>query len=178
MKLRFAGVLVSMALGGCSPSGDDRDAQAEQALNADPSPVKQCNLDRMLNISPSFVSATDMVEVCKMARAEIGRDPSVRLLRRLANATWTLRTAGLSDDPLGNAAYFLRATKLRGSFQADENAMANFELMFKIVNGTGGKVQPSDIFAMLAGLGKKATKISDEGLINMASTLAVSRDGR
>lgn len=58
----------------------------------------------------------------------------------------------------------------------NEQAMLNtFELVFKIYNGTEGRVTPKDLNILLSNMGNRAQKLSDDGLINLASVLSVQK---
>jgi hypothetical protein len=182
MKLNTAGIsVISVAalllLSGCGKSSAQLEAE-HRALDADLTVVPSCAFDAVYQVSISLLSGEETAAVCnKMART-LGRNPSVKLLRHLSKAVASMSLQGRGSDVAGNAYQFMRVAEVRGQLNNDDAIFATFDVVFKIVNGTDGRVTPKDLNIFLSSMGKGAKTMSDQGLINSAALLSVTKQDR
>lgn len=167
-------VLAVLVLSGCGKSPEELRAQ-ERALDSNPTMLASCAYETITSIRISTLSGQDTAAICEKIANTTGENPSVKLLRGLSKAVSTLQQIGRSDDMIGDAYQLMRIAQSRGQLKNDDAMIATFNVVFKIVNGTEGRVKPKDLNILLSQLGQGATKMSDQGLINSASALSVMK---
>ncbi|MRW86375.1 hypothetical protein GJ698_20075 [Pseudoduganella sp. FT26W] len=161
-------------LSGCGKSSE-KEAAEQRVLDADPTVVSACTFDALYPVHISMLDVEETSAVCeKMARA-MGHNPSVKQLRHLARAVGLLSVQGRTKDVVGTAYQFMRVVEVRGQLKNEQAMYATIELVFKIANGTDGRVMPKDLNVFLTSLGKGAKTMSDQGLINSASMLSIMK---
>jgi hypothetical protein len=173
-RTSVASIAALIFLCGCGKSSEQVEAE-QRALDADITVVSTCTFDAVYPVSISLLSGQETAAVCdKMARS-LGRNPTVKLLRHLSKAVASMKLQGYGDDIVGNAYQFMRVAEGRGQLKNDDAMFTTFDVVFKIVNGTDGRVMPKDLNIFLTRLGKGARTMSDEGLINSAAMLSVMK---
>lgn len=167
-------VITFAVLSGCGKSEEERAAQ-ERTLNADTTILTSCAFEAVTPVSLSTMSGQDTAAVCdKMAKA-MGENPSVRLLRQLSMAVYHLKRVGRTDDTAGEAYQFMRIAEARGQLKDSEAMIATFNVVYKIITGTDGRVTAKDLNIFLREVGPGAMTMSDEGLINSASVISAMK---
>jgi hypothetical protein len=173
-RMSAISIAALILLSGCGKSSEEKAAE-QRVLDADPTVVSACTFDDLYPVRISLLSVGETATVCdKMARA-MGHNPSVKQLRQLAKTVALLNVQGRTDDIGGTAYQFMRIVEERGQLKNDEAMRATIEVVFKIANGTDGRVMPKDLDVFLTSLGKGAKTMSDEGLMRSAAFLSVSK---
>ena len=182
MPVLLSGCVALLILTGCSKPVEERQA-VERPVDHDSTSfsstsLSSCAIDSIKAVSLATVSWTDTAGICeKMARA-LGKPPSIRLLQGLSKAVSTLSMTGRSTDKIGNAYQFMRIVESRGQLSSDDAMISTFDIVFKIANGTDGRVMPKDLNIFLSELGPDASKMSDDGLIHSAGMLSVMKQDK
>jgi len=177
LQLSVITIAALTLLTGCGKSAEEKEAE-QRALDADRTVVSSCTFKAVNPIEVFAMSGEDTAAVCeKMARV-LGRNPSVRLLRHLSKAVVNMQIQGRSDDIVGNAYQFMRVAERRGQLDNDDAMYATFDVVFKVVNGTDGRVMPKDLNIFLSSMGEGAKKLSDDGLMRSASLISVMKQNQ
>lgn len=163
-----------IALSGCGKSAQEIEAQ-QRALDSSAESVSSCAFETVLPVSVSTLSGQETSMICEKMSDMLGKNPSIRLLRRLTKAVSLLQQTGRESDVVGNAYQFMRVAESRAQLDSDDAMMATFEVVFKIVNSTDGRVTAKDLNIFLRKLGRGAKTMSDDGLIHSAAVLSVMR---
>lgn len=164
-------VIFTVALLGCGQSDEEI-----AALDSNPVPVSSCSIDGMKDVAISSISWTDTARVCSAMTSKIGAHPSIRSLRLLLKSIDDMNVQG-GDNILSTAFQFMNVVDERNQLSNDALMMDTINLTFKIYNGTGGRVTPSDVSVLLYNMGDNAKHLSDDGIVNLASVLSVQRGG-
>jgi hypothetical protein len=164
-------------LAGCGKSTEEKNAH-ESALNSDSTILSSCSMESVTPFSIATLSRADTSNICEKMNGTLGKPPSVRLLRELSKTVSTLHMIGRSSDPIGDAYQFMRIVQSRGQLKSDDAMIGTFNIVFKIVNGTDGRVKPKDVNITLSQLGRGAETISDEGLVKTAALLSVMKQDK
>ena len=178
----LSGCVALLVLTGCSKPVEGRQA-VERPVDHDSTSfsstsLSSCAIDSVKTVSLATVSWSDTAGICeKMARV-LGHPPSGRLLSKLSKAVSTLSMTGRGTDQIGNAYQFMRIVESRGQLTNDDAMISTIDIVFKIVNGTDGRVMPKDLNIFLSELGDGALKMSDEGLIHSAAMLSVMKQNK
>jgi len=182
MKLNTLVVAGSMItafflISACGKSAAQLEAE-QRTLDADTTVVSACTFNAVLPISIPMLSGEETAAVCdKMART-LGRNPSVRLLRHLSKAISSMKVQGRGDDTAANAYQFMRVVENRGQLNDEDRMLNTFDVVFKIVGGTDGRVMPKDLNIFLSNLGAGAKTMSDDGLYHSAAMLSVMKQNQ
>jgi hypothetical protein len=78
---------------------------------------------------------------------------------------------GFSGDLSDNAYQFMRVAEARGQLQDDSAMLNTFDVVFKIYNGSEKRVSPKDLNIVLSDMGGAASKLSDNGIYNVAAVM-------
>jgi hypothetical protein len=70
---------------------------------------------------------------------------------------------------------YMRIVESRGQLTNDVAMMNTFNVVFKINSGSNGRVTPRDLNRMLSDMGSTATRLSDDGLINLGAMISVQK---
>lgn len=139
-----------------------------------------CNFDNdnMLKVSASVptLSAIELTDVCTEIEHSLGHAPNFILLRKLGQDISLIQSKGVQTTPKDLAYQMLIITEKRGQLN-DEKAMINtFDILWKISGGTNGRVTPKDMIEGIRGI--NATKLSDDGLINIGAMISTYKRDR
>lgn len=175
--------LASTVLLGCGESGGDTNAGSNDTpansqdvvMDTNPSIISSCAYDSVTSVSISTLSYADTAAICKKMATRIGSNPSIQSLRMLSKAVSDMHIQDNQVDVVGTAYQYMRVVESRGQLNDDAAMMKTFDVIFKIYNGTEGRVTPKDLNILLSNMGNGATKLSDDGLINLAALLSVKK---
>lgn len=134
--------------------------------------------DSAFNMSKNlgFISTLDAIKSRMSAIASIGYDNADMIDKTLtsvvkaANNLQSLGVAGHGDmqTTIRNLYGVVEMRQQTGDAAATNNT---FELMQKIITGTQGKVQTSDMETVLRRMGMGAAQLNDQGMINLAAVV-------
>ncbi len=120
-----------------------------------------------------FISNLDAIHAKMSAIASIGYNNADIIDKTLATAVKAsnnLDYLGYSHgDTQSNIRNMYGVAEMRQQTGSATEMNSTFELLQKIIAGTGGKVQTQDMETVLRRLGMGASRISDDGMINLAS---------
>lgn len=136
-----------------------------------------CDYENALQAGVTGISKQDAEVVCRVMRAKLGREPSVKLLATMQKFLFGLRANyALQDtakDFTEQAMAIVEARRQLASTDADIIQTLNSSA--KCYSGSQGNVTLSNIAAALQASGEAATTMSEDGFYSLCATIGVMK---
>jgi hypothetical protein len=174
VRSTFVLIMFALILFGCGETEAQKAARA-QTLDNDTAAIASCSYAGVREVSILSLSYADTSAICEKMAISIGRNPSVRALRRLSKAISIMETKGKVNDIADTAYQYMRVVESRGQLSNDQTMMNTINVVFKVYSGSEGRVTPKDLNILLGNIGAGAEKLSDDGIYKPAAMLSVQK---
>ena len=152
----------------------ERGQVALSTLNYSPEHNQQINADAAkMSADLGFISTLDAVKSRMSAIASIGEDNAEVIGKTLTNAVKAANNLEYMGFGHGDMQSSIRnmygVVEMRQQTHDADKSNQTFELLQKIVTGTQGKVQVTDMESLLRRLGAGSSQLSDAGMVALAA---------
>lgn len=134
---------------------------------------------RMLSGTESIpsISAADAGDICQMFVRSLSHKPQEYMLRGLFMVVSLISIRGHVDPEPEIGRQLINIIQVRGITDSDRMS-STLNTVWKIFEGTGGRVTPRDLISALRSSGRIARTLSDAGLISLATMLWEQKEAR
>jgi hypothetical protein len=168
-------VLIGLGLASCdnsSPQSPPDTPASATKLDADTAPMGSCDAAEVESVSVGIptVSAVDETAICRTMTHSLGNAPRINVFRAGLKAVSVIQFAGVWGDAPAVAYQLMNIVEAR-AITDPARIIDTFDTVTKIAEGTRGHVTPTDVDVMLRNSGEAGRKLSDDGLISMATVI-------
>jgi hypothetical protein len=160
---------------GCSKTETPKPpvAAATATPAATPASADICGYEEALQEGVTGISKQDAQTVCRTMRAELGRDPSPKLLGTMQKFLFGMRANfAVKDSPDHFASEVLGVVKARQQIDAeDAKILDTFNVVAKCYSGSQGRVTPRAIGTALHAAGDAGKSMSDDGIYTLCAMI-------